>query len=412
MNIPTEITHIPIGDLIAYEKNARTHSKSQIAEIARSMQEFGWTNPVLVGANRRIIAGHGRVLAARNLGLENVPCIVLKGLSDAQERALVIADNRIAQNAGWDLDTLAAELGELRDLEIDPLVLGFDQRELSRLLRRVAGGATDPNAVPGPLEHTVTREGDLWICGDHRVLCGSAIIESDVRRLLGDVVPVVMSTDQPYGVSYDANWREDLSHAPGRATGQVVGDDQVSWAAAWRLFPGGIAYVWHAAQFCDVVLADLGAAGFKTRAQIIWGKRQLVPSRGHYHWQHEPCWYAVRQGATANWCGDRKQSTLWQMDRDPNTTGHSTQKPVEAMRKPIENHTVPGDAVYDPFLGSGTTIIAAEQIGRRCYGLEIYAAYVDVIVRRWQAFAGDQATLDGDGRTFAQIEAERCRPQG
>jgi DNA modification methylase len=220
-----------------------------------------------------------------------------------------------------------------------------------------------------------------------------------------------MVTDPPYGVEYDASWRDDRTGkigATGTATGKVLNDDIADWREAWALFPGDVAYVWHADLRAREVVQSLEATGFSMRAQIIWAKNQLAMSRGHYHFQHEPCWYAVRKNATGHWNGDRKQTTLWQIDKPRKSeTGHSTQKPVECMKRPIENNSSPGQAVYEPFSGSGTTIIAGEMTGRCVHAIELNPAYVDVAVTRWQEFTGKTATLEGDGRTFAELKAER-----
>jgi DNA modification methylase len=258
----------------------------------------------------------------------------------------------------------------------------------------------------------VSRLGDLWTLGRHRVLCGDATCAADVEQVLGAVRPHLMVTDPPYGVEYDAEWRSDqsvaatLRHPKPGAVGPITNDQQVDWRLAWTLFPGDVAYVWHAGVKIPEAAASLVASGYDIRALIIWGKRHFAVGRGHYHHQHEPCFYAVRKGRTGHWNGDRSQTTLWDIDKPTRSeTGHSAQKPVECMRRPIENNSSPGQAVYDPFLGSGTTIIAAEMTARSCLGLEIEPAYVDVIVRRWQDFTGDKAMLDG--RSFEQIQEER-----
>jgi DNA modification methylase len=224
-----------------------------------------------------------------------------------------------------------------------------------------------------------------------------------------------MATDPPYGVEYDPEWREEAGLGRQRQTGKVANDDRADWTAAYKLFSGDVAYVWHAGVHAGEVATGLVAAGFEIRAQIIWSKQHFAMSRGNYHWQHEPCWYTVRKGRRANWCGDRTQSTIWQIpnlnpiggDRNEKATGHGTQKPVELMRRPILNHTKRGDAIYDPFLGSGTTMMAAELTGRVCYGIDIDPRYVDVAILRWQEFTKQEATLEDDGRTFEQVKAER-----
>lgn len=420
---PDRIEQRAVESLIPYARNARTHSDEQIAQIAASIREFGWTNPVLVDGANGIIAGHGRVLAARKLGLDTVPCIELAHLSDAQRRAYIIADNKLALNAGWDLEALSLELADLKGDEFDLALTGFGEDEITGLLADRTEGLTDEDDAPGPPVDPVSRPGDLWVLGRNRLLCGDATAAADVERVLAGVVPTLMVTDPPYGVEYDPKWRSDAISKPrGWAatdrTGRVEQDDRADWREAWALFPGDVAYVWHAGVAAGLVQESLAAAGFETRSQIIWAKQQFVIGRGHYHWQHEPCWYAVRKGATGHWHGDRKQGTVWDIRNQSGTksdregtanerTRHGTQKPVECMRRPIENNSSPGQAVYEPFSGSGTTIVAGEQTGRSVHAIEIAPEYVDVAVRRWQAFTGRTATLDGDGRTFDQMSAER-----
>jgi len=251
--------------------------------------------------------------------------------------------------------------------------------------------------------------------GGHRLLCGDSTVATDVERLLGDRKPHLMVTDPPYGVNYDASWRNKANFSDGdhsgRALGKVLNDDRADWREAWALFPGDVAYVWHAGSKAAIVQQSLEACDLLIRAQIVWAKNNHVISRGHYHPKHEPCWYAVKKGATGHWAGDRSQTTLWQIDKPMKSeTGHSTQKPVECMRRPIENNSAPGQAVYEPFSGSGTTIIAAEITGRVVCAIELAPAYVDVAVKRWQDFTGKRATLDGDGRSFDDVAAQR-RPQ-
>ena len=389
--------------------NPRTHSDAQITKIAASIREFGFTNPILIDASQGIIAGHGRLLAAKQLGMQSVPTITLDHLTDAQQRALVIADNQLALAAGWDADLLRAELEALAGMDFDLGLLGFGDDELAAWLAAPAAGLTDPDDVPPAPAEPVTQPGDVWLMGRHRLLCGDATSADDVATVLGSVKPHLMVTDPPYGVSYDADWRNDALQAGrsargapgGRAIGKVENDTRADWREAWALFPGEVAYVWHGALHITTVVDSLRASGFEPRSLIIWAKQQFVISRGHYHNQHEPCWYAVRDGKTAHWSGDRKQTTLWQIDKPHKSeTGHSTQKPVECMRRPIENNSSPGQAVYEPFSGSGTTIIAAEMTGRICHAIEIAPAYVDVAVLRWQNFAGQVATLERTGEPF------------
>ncbi|WP_347312032.1 site-specific DNA-methyltransferase [Defluviimonas sp. SAOS-178_SWC] len=407
------VDYRPVGDLIPYARNARTHSEAQVALIAGSIREYGFTNPVLVDGANGIIAGHGRVMAARQLGISAVPVIELAHLSEAQRRAYILADNRLAEQAGWDRDLLALELGDLRDLGVDLMELGFEAGEIDALFR---SAEVDPreDVVPEVPEAPVSRPGDLWVLGSHRLLCGDATSGEAVARLLNGVIPHLMVTDPPYGVAYDPAWRNEAGLSETKRTGKVLNDDRADWRDAWALFQGDVAYVWHGALHAGTVAESLVASGFAIRSQIIWAKERLVLSRGDYHWQHEPCWYAVRTKAKGHWAGDRKQTTLWQIasrDQDAATV-HGTQKPVDCMRRPILNNSSPGQAIYEPFSGSGTTLIAAETTGRACHAMELDPAYVDVAVSRWQAFTGREATLDNDGRGFAEIAAERAAVGG
>jgi len=400
----------PVSDLIPFARNSRTHSDAQIAQIAASIREFGWTNPLLIDEAGGIIAGHGRLLAALKLGLVDVPCIILDGLTDAQKRALVIADNKLAMNAGWDPELLSSEIAGLGEDGFDLSLLGFNEDELAALLVDKTEGLTDPDDIPEAPAEPVTVLGDVWLLGKHRIVCGDSTDADCVAACLNGVVPHLMVTDPPYGVEYDAAWRDDRAGKKGEtgtATGKVLNDNRADWREAWALFPGDVAYVWHAGLRAREVVESLEACGFVMRAQIIWGKSQLAMSRGHYHFQHEPCWYAVKKGATGHWNGDRKQTTLWQIDKPQKSeTGHSTQKPVECMKRPIENNSSPGQAVYEPFSGSGTTIIAGEMTGRSIHAIELSPAYVDVAVIRWQEFTGQQAKHE-DGRLFDDMGAKR-----
>jgi DNA modification methylase len=402
------IDYRPIEALIPYARNARTHSEAQVALIAGSIREYGFTNPVLVDGENGIIAGHGRVMAARMLGLAQVPVIELAHLTETQRRAYILADNKLAEQAGWDKALLALELGDLQDMAVDLGSLGFEAGELDALLR---SGEPDPREedVPPAPAVPVSRPGDVWRLGNHRLICGDATDAGTVERVLNGVQPHLMVTDPPYGVAYDPAWRNEVGAAKTKRTGKVLNDHRADWREAWALFPGDVAYVWHGALHATTVAESLVACGFAIRSQIIWAKERLVLSRGDYHWQHEPAWYAVREKATGHWSGDRKQTTLWQIasrDQDAATV-HGTQKPVECMRRPMLNNSSPGQAVYEPFSGSGTSIISAETCGRHCYAVELDPAYVDVAVLRWQAFTGQDAVLDRAGRSFSEVAAER-----
>jgi DNA modification methylase len=404
-----------VSDLVPYARNARTHSPEQVDQIAASIREWGWTTPVLIDDKGGIIAGHGRVLAAQKLGIADVPTMTAAGWSEAQKKAYILADNKLALNAGWDTELLKIELSELADLDFDMPLIGFNDDELAALLADKTDGLTDPDDVPEPPINPVTIVGDVWLLGKHRLLCGDSTNAADVAKCLNGVEPHLMVTDPPYGVEYDANWRNEADRANGkpcgdRAVGKVENDDRADWSEAYSLFPGDVAYVWHASTQSHVFANNLIECGFEIRNLIIWAKQQFAIGRGNYHHQHEPCWYVVRKrsGSTAHWQGDRKQSTLWQIDKPQKSeTGHSTQKPVECMKRPIENNSSPGQAVYEPFSGSGTTIIAGEMTGRSIHAIELSPAYVDVAVKRWQAFTGKEAVHADSGKTFAQMDEDR-----
>ncbi len=409
----TNIKQVPVADLIPYVNNARTHSDAQVAQIAASIKEFSFTNPILTDGDNGIIAGHGRLMAAKKLGLKEVPVIELSHLSKAQKKAYILADNKLALNSGWDSSLLSLELSDLKELNFDLSVIGFDDAELAELLAvESIEGLTDPDDVPEVPEEPVTKLGDVWLLGNHRIVCGSSTEVDTVDKCLNGVKPHLMVTDPPYGVEYDADWRNkavraDGTTSDGRAVGKVLNDDIADWTEAWALFPGDVAYVWHAGVYSHVVAQSLENCKFKMRALIVWAKSNFAIGRGHYHHGHEPCWYVVRdkQGATGHWNGDRKQSTLWKIDKPTKSeTGHSTQKPIECMLKPIENNSSAGQAVYEPFSGSGTTIIACEQSGRMCHAIELNPAYVDVAVTRWQNFTGKKATLESTGETFDELK--------
>lgn len=398
---------------IPYARNARKLSDAAVDKVAASIKEFGWRQPIVVDTERVVIAGHTRLLAAKKLGLAQVPVHVATELTPAQVKAYRLMDNRSHDESAWDMEMLGVELFDLQSLDMDLGLTGFNEDELAGLMAEKTEGLTDPDEVPETPDEPVTQMGDLWILGKHQLLCGDSTVATDVGRVLSTVMPDLMVTDPPYGVEYDPTWREGRDLGVGkRSKGKVLNDDRADWQAAYDLFPGNIAYVWSADLRSKEVIDSLIASKFTLRSQIIWVKQHFVLGRGDYHFQHEPCWYAVR--SKGNWCGDRKQTTVWNIKNNNSfgnqdkeeTFGHGTQKPVECMRRPILNNSNAGQCVYDPFLGSGTTLIAAESTGRICFGLEISPAYCDVIVTRWQNFTGKQAALEGGG-TFAEAKDAR-----
>lgn len=395
------IVQMPIGKLTMYARNPR-HNDGNVDAIAASIKEFGWTQPIVADAEGVVIAGHTRLKAAKQLGFKKVPVYTAKDWTEAQVKAYRLADNKLAEGSAWDNELLGIELGELVDMGLDATLLGFSEDEIDALLADKTEGLTDPDAAPDPPADPVTKPGDVWIMGNHRLVCGDATVATDVEKCLDGVKPLLMVTDPPYGVNYDAEWRlkagVNKEHQT-RAEGKVPNDDRADWNEAWALFPGDVIYCWHGALHATLVADSLAKCDFGIRSQIIWSKPSMVIGRGDYHWQHEPCWYAVKKNRKGHYDGGRKQTTIWdipnmhrtQGDVDDGKTNHSTQKPVECMRRPIVNNSSAGQAVYDPFCGSGTTIIAAEMEGRSCHAIELDPAYCDVIVARWQDFTGEDA---------------------
>lgn len=397
-----DVKTLKITELIEYKNNARKHSKAQINQIAASIKEFGYCNPILIDENNVILAGHGRFMALKQLNYKKIPCILISTLTEAQKKAYILADNKIAENAQWDEDLLRIELGDLKEIDPDQIsLIGFSAADINKILTpKGSEGDDGENKVPPPEEKIFTKLGDIWQLGNHRLICGDSTDHDTVKRLMESNNAILMVTDPPYGVNYDPKWREGCDLGVGkRSTGKVLNDDRADWTEAWELFRGNVTYVWHADKFAVDVFNSLKRAGFEIRNQIIWVKQHFVLSRGNYHFQHEPCWYAVRKGAKGNWTGDRKQTTTWEIKNNnafgnakpEETVGHGTQKPVECMRRPILNNSIPQDGIYDPFSGSGTTIIACEQTDRKCYAIELSPQYVDITVKRWQDYTGEEA---------------------
>ncbi|AOS78366.1 DNA methylase N-4 [Hydrogenophaga sp. PBC] len=399
----------PIAKLLPYARNARTHSEEQVAQIAASIAEFGFTNPILVGSDGVIVAGHGRLDAARKLGLERVPVVVLDHLTPTQRRALVIADNRIAENAGWDEQLLRIELQDLQAEGFDLDLTGFDADALAELL---AGdepeleGQTDEDAAPEVTDTPVSRPGDVWVCGHHRVLCGDATETQAYITVLGDEISDMVFTDPPYNVNY-ANSAKDKLRGKDRAIlNDNLGDGFHDFLLA-ALRPTiahcrGAIYVAMSSSELDVLQSAFRAAGGHWSTFIIWAKHTFTLGRSDYQRQYEPILYGWPEGASRHWCGDRDQGDVWQIKKPQKNDLHPTMKPVELVERAIRNSSRPGDVVLDPFGGSGTTLIAAEKSGRIARLIELDPKYVDVIVRRWQDFTGQQATREADGVAFDQ----------
>jgi DNA modification methylase len=385
----------PVARLLPYARNPRRNDAA-VGKMCSAIREFGFRIPVVARSDGTVIDGHLRLKAAQQLGLDEVPVALADDLSEAQIKAFRLLANRSAAWAEWDDELLTLELQDLQGLGYDLGLTGFDVAELRSLLDDApATGLTDEDAVPETPASPVTKPGELIRLGSHRLLCGDSTRAEDVARLLEGAHPHLMVTDPPYGVDYDPSWRNEAGVSATQRTGRVTNDDRADWREAWALFSGDVAYVWHAAVHATTVAAGLVACGFDIRAQVIWSKNRFALGRGDYHWQHEPCWYAVRQGARSHWQGARDQSTLWSIAAagvEDAATPHGTQKPVEAMRRPIINNSARSHAIYEPFCGSGTTLIAAETVGRVCLAIELEPAYCDVIVARWEAFTGQSVS--------------------
>ena len=413
-NYAQTIEQIDIDALIPYARNSRTHSEAQVAQIAASIREFGFTNPVLIDSEGGIIAGHGRVLAARKLGMETVPAIRIDYMTEAQKRAYIIADNKLALNAGWDDELLALELGELQAEGFDLSLTGFDDDELAQLRIGIDGvveGLTDDDEAPEAREQTVTVPGDVWLLGKHRLLCGDSTSMDDLAKLCQGQLVDMWLTDPPYNVAYEGGTNEKLT-----IKNDSMGDDQFRQflrdaytAADTVMKPGAVFYIWYADVETYNFVGAVRDAGWKMSQILVWKKNSLILGRKDYHWKHEPCLYGWKDGAGHLWAADRKQTTVLEFDKPARNGEHPTMKPVALFEYQMLNNTKGGDLVLDSFGGSGTTAIACEKHGRFARLMELDPRYCDVIVRRWQDFTGQQATLEATGQTFEELEGERLQ---
>ncbi len=420
------IEYWPIERLVEYPRNPRKNDAA-VDRMCGSIREFGFKIPCLVRGNGEVVDGHLRLKAARKLELKEIPVILCDEWTPAQVKAFRLLVNRSATWADFDEELLALELQEIQAADYDLDLTGFDPGEIDGLL--ALDNEEAANAAPPLPETPVSRPADLWLCGEHRILCGDATSAEAVARLLGERKPRLLVTDPPYGIELDSEWRDkaglngcgaaEPSYMKKRTAGHtettISGDTRADWSEAFALVPSlEAAYCWHASKFTREVLDGLLRIGFVHHQQIIWDKGRTVLTRTLYWFQHEPCWF-VRK-VNAPWYGKAgENSTIWSSpspkfimgSSDEDKFDHPTQKPVELMRRPILNHLRRGELVYDPFLGSGTTLAAAELTERVCYGLELDPKYADVIIARWQSLSGKEATLEGDGRTFGEIAAAR-----
>ena len=402
----------PVEKLIPYARNPRTHSDAQVGQIAASIAEFGFNNPILVDTNDGIIAGHGRLLAARRLQLIEVPVIVLDHLTDAQKRAYILADNQLALNAGWDDTLLAAELAALQREDFNLDLIGFEDEELARLLaaQDAADGLTDEDAVPELQETSISVLGDLWILGDHRLLVGDATDSEAVAKLMAGGPSDLVFTDPPYNVDYEGYTEERLKIKGDRMSDA---DFKQFLERAFRSYRtvvkrGASMYVCHSSSWQREFQSALEAAGFDIRCQIIWAKNTFAWGFGRYKFQHEPIFYCHVAGEKDPWYGDKTQSTLWHEKKPAANRIHPTAKPIELVERALLNSSKAGDVVADLFGGSGSTLIGCERRGRHARLMEIDPKYADCIVRRYQEYSGKQAVLYGDGRTFEEVALDRA----
>lgn len=409
----------PVDKLIPYARNSRTHNDEQVAQIVASIKEFGFTNPILIGADDVIIAGHGRLLAAQRMGLKEVPVVRLPHLTETQRRALVIADNKIALNAGWDEEMLALEMKELGDMDFDLDLLGFSLDELKELEafgEPEPSGNADEDEVPEVPEEAVTKSGDMWILGEHRLLCGDTTMVDDLKKLMADDTADMIFTDPPYNVNYGSTMKDSLRYHAGTLGGRKIMNDNLGDGFAQFLtdslsnlmmFNKGAAYVCMSSSELHTLYSAFVSAGGKWSTFIIWAKNTFTLGRADYQRQYEPILYGWRADNKKHyWCGDRDQSDVWEYNKPVRNDLHPTMKPVELVERAINNSSKVGDIVLDGFGGSGSTLIAAEKTRRKARLMELDPKFCDVIVRRWEEYTGKKAELLKDNAESSDIDAE------
>ena len=419
MNPADKVEKWAIDKLIPYARNARTHSDEQVSQLAASIKEWGWTTPVLVDEQGGIIAGHGRTLAAQKLKMAEVPVMVAKGWSDAKKRAYVLADNKLAMNAGWDNEMLALELGEIGELGFDLDMTGFTAEEIEALTpEQIEPGLTDEDAVPEVPVQPVTVLGDVWVLGKHRLMCGDSTSIDAVDKLMDGQKADLVITDPPYGVSYaDKNKSLNATGKGNRIQTEIENDHLkgtelsdfffasfVSMNSAMRL---GCAFYLFAPQGGEqmmmMMMMMMQKAGLPVRHELIWVKNNHVLGRADYHYKHEPVLYGWKDGAAHQWFGDRNKFSVWNIDKPHSSKLHPTMKPIELIEIPLQNSSKSGNIVIDLFGGSGSTLIACEKTNRHARLMELDPKYCDVIVKRWQDFTGKIATHAETGQPFAEV---------
>lgn len=410
-----QIHYRPVELLIPYARNAKQHTDAQVAQIAASIREFGWGAPILVDGKNNVIAGHGRLLAARKLGMSEVPVVPMDHLTDIQRRALILADNKIGENASWEDELLGLELAELQGSGFDLGITGFSPDEWDALIAGDTGndGLTDEDQVPQVTENPISRAGDVWLLGEHKVLCGDATKAEDYKALLGDELVDMTFTDPPYNVNY-ANTAKDKMRGKNRP---ILNDNMGDGFGAFLLaacqnilnVTKGAVYIAMSSSELDTLQSAFRAAGGKWSTFVIWAKNTFTMGRADYQRQYEPILYGWRDGADHYWCGARDQGDVWQIKKPHKNDLHPTMKPVELVERAVRNSSKTRDLILDPFGGSGSSLIACEKSGRRARLIELDPKYVDVIVKRWQDFTGAEATRAGDGAQFNAL-ADLAQP--
>ena len=412
-----KVEYHPLDGLIPYANNARTHSDEQIAEIAASIAEFGFVNPILLDEGGVIIAGHGRLLAARNLGMSEVPTIQLAHLNETQRKALIIADNRIALNAGWDEELLKLELEALQMDDFDLELLGFDPAEIDDLLFGEDDTEEEEEDIPELPEEPISKPGDVWICGDHRVLCGDATVVTDIEKLMDGQLADMVFTDPPYNVDYGNTAKDKQRKASkgrgGKNAGRTIMNDNLGEAFEQFLYDaitnmlmvtrkdvGGSLYICMSSSELHTLQRAFVTAGGKWSTFIVWAKNTFTLGRADYQRQYEPILYGWKEGNDRYWCGARDQGDVWFVNKPRVNDLHPTMKPVELVERAIKNSSKSKDIVLDPFGGSGSTLIACERLGRQCRTSELDPKYVDVIVKRWEDATGKKAIHSENGEGF------------
>ena len=412
---PIKLEYRAVDSLIPYARNAKLHSDAQVAQIAASIREFGWGAPILIDGANNVIAGHGRLLAARKLGLAEVPVVPMEHLTDTQRRALILADNKIGENASWEDELLGIELSELKDAGFDLGLTGFTTEEWEALIagdEQTQDGLTDEDAVPEVTETPVSKPGDIWVLGEHKLLCGDATKADDYQALLGEELVDMTFTDPPYNVNY-ANTAKDKM----RGKNRPIMNDNLGEGFGSFLFDTcdnilnrtkGAVYIAMSSSELDTLQAAFRAAGGKWSTFIIWAKNTFTLGRADYQRQYEPILYGWKDGADHYWCGARDQGDIWNVKKPAKNDLHPTMKPVELVERAIRNSSKTRDLVLDPFGGSGSTLIACEKSGRRARLIELDPKYVDVIVKRWEEFTGKKATRLGEPADEALAEVDQA----